>query len=78
MHSTRPSFPTIASGEYLERKLAGTKDQETIARLASQIVDRQHSLELILAKNRSGPTRTLSLWCDVASSSIAQTARGLG
>lgn len=62
---------------YLERKLAGTKDQEAIERLASQIVDRQHSLELILAKNRSGPTRTLNMWCDVASSSIAQTARGM-
>ena len=36
----------------------------------------QNRLEIILGKNRSGPTATLDLWCDVAASSIAQQARG--
>jgi replicative DNA helicase len=58
---------------YLERKIkSGGGDAETSARL----IDRQNSLEIILGKNRSGPTCTLDLWCDVPSSSIAQHARG--
>lgn len=57
---------------YLERKAKAGNDPELWVRLA----ERQHSLELILGKNRAGPTTTIELWCDVASSSIAQTARG--
>ena len=58
---------------YLERKLkASGGDPEIGARL----IERQNALELILAKNRSGPCPTLDLWCDVAASAIAQTARG--
>lgn len=57
---------------YLERKLKASNDAETAARL----IDRQHALELILGKNRSGKTCTLDLWCDVSASSIAQHSRG--
>ena len=58
---------------HLERKLkASGGDPEIGARL----IERQNALELILAKNRSGPCPTLDLWCDVAASSIAQHSRG--
>ncbi|MCB4802668.1 replicative DNA helicase [Methylobacterium brachiatum] len=57
---------------YLERKFKATNDPETGARL----IDKQNSLELILGKNRAGPTPTLHLWCDMAHSAIAQTTRG--
>ena len=33
-------------------------------------------LEVILAKNRSGPTPTIRLWCDPASSTISSYERG--
>ena len=35
----------------------------------------QHRLEVILAKNRAGPTKTIPLFCDVASSHVANFAR---
>lgn len=57
---------------YLERKFKATNDPETGQRL----IDKQNSLELILGKNRAGPTPTLRLWCDMAHSAIAQTTRG--
>ncbi|MER2263518.1 replicative DNA helicase [Methylobacterium oxalidis] len=57
---------------YLEKKVKASGDPELIDRL----LERQNSLEIILGKNRAGPTRTLDLWCDVAASSIAQHARG--
>ncbi|WP_043353618.1 DnaB-like helicase C-terminal domain-containing protein [Methylobacterium sp. B1] len=44
--------------------------------LCSRLIDKQNALELLLTKNRAGPTPTLDLWCDVASSAIAQTTRG--
>ncbi|MHB2205035.1 replicative DNA helicase [Methylobacterium sp. CM6257] len=57
---------------YLERKFKATGDAEIGARL----ITCQNSLEMILGKNRSGPATTLNLWCDAASSCIAQSARG--
>lgn len=57
---------------FLERKFKATSDPETGQRL----IDAQNSLELILGKNRAGPTPTLHLWCDMAHSAIAQTTRG--
>ncbi|MBY0296398.1 MAG: helicase DnaB [Methylobacterium sp.] len=46
------------------------------AELQSRLIDKRNSVEFILGKNRAGPTRTLELWCDVASSTIAAHARG--
>jgi replicative DNA helicase len=57
---------------YLQKSLKAKNDPEMIDRL----IERQNALELILGKNRAGPTPTLDLWCDVAASSIAQHARG--
>ncbi|WP_070998835.1 DnaB-like helicase C-terminal domain-containing protein [Methylobacterium sp. C1] len=57
---------------YVERKLKAKATPE----LADRFTEVQHRLELILGKNRSGPPSTLNLWCDVAHSAIAQTARG--
>ncbi|UYW25704.1 helicase DnaB [Methylorubrum extorquens] len=57
---------------YLQKKLRGGGDPE----IAAKLFEKQNSLEIILGKNRSGPECTLDLWCDVASSTIAQHARG--
>jgi len=57
---------------YLQKSAKAKNDPEFIDRL----IERQNALELILGKNRAGPTPTLDLWCDVAASSIAQQARG--
>lgn len=57
---------------YLEQKLKASNDPE----LATRLIDRKNSLEIILGKNRSGPPRTIDLWCDVAASAAAQHARG--
>lgn len=57
---------------YLQKSAKAKNDPEMIDRL----IERQNALELILGKNRAGPTPTLDLWCDVAASSIAQHARG--
>ena len=59
---------------YLEQKAKGSTDPD----LATRLLDRQNALELILGKNRSGPCRTIDAWCDVAHSTIASQARGLG
>lgn len=61
---------------YLKGKLDAAKDAESKAKLSDQLFEQQHDLEVILGKNRSGPTTTLNLWCDVSASSIAQSARG--
>lgn len=58
---------------YLERSpeyLAGDPDAINAAIAA------QGRLELILAKVRAGPTPTIHLWCDPASSSISSYERG--
>ncbi|WP_245516594.1 replicative DNA helicase [Methylobacterium segetis] len=60
---------------YLKNKLEGASDPEAKERLANQLFEQQHALELILGKNRAGPCSTLNLWCDVAASSMAQVAR---
>ncbi len=57
---------------YLEKKLKGSSDDD----VATRLIEKQNALEIILAKNRSGPCPTLDLWCDVASSAISQTTRG--
>ncbi|GEP06436.1 replicative DNA helicase [Methylobacterium oxalidis] len=57
---------------YLEKKVKGSSDPD----LQTRYFERLHSLEIILGKNRAGPTSTLDLWCDVAASTIAQHARG--
>lgn len=61
---------------YLKGKLDAAKDAESKDRLSNQLFEQQHDLEIILGKNRSGPTTTLNLWCDVSASTIAQSARG--
>lgn len=48
------------------------QDADTLSRH----IDARRELELIVAKNRSGATRSHVLWCDVAHSSIAAQARG--
>jgi replicative DNA helicase len=58
---------------YLEKKFKATGDAE----IGTRLIERQNSLEMILGKNRSGPTTTLDLWVDVASSKIAPTTQGL-
>jgi replicative DNA helicase len=39
-------------------------------------LDARNAMELIVGKNRSGPTRTLHLWCDVAASTVSSHQRG--
>ena len=36
----------------------------------------RNQMELIVGKNRSGPTRTIHLWCDVAASTVSSHQRG--
>ncbi len=57
---------------YIEKNPKLKTDPE----LQDRFYQRQHSLELILGKNRAGPTSTLDLWCDVSASSVASHARG--
>lgn len=52
---------------YLTDKL----DQESQAKLAAC----ENTLEVILAKNRNGPTRTIHVFCDVASSAVRNLSR---
>lgn len=57
---------------YLEKNPKLKHDAE----LQGRLIDKQNSMEMILGKNRAGPTATLDLWCDVAASSVASHARG--
>lgn len=41
----------------------------------SEFVDAKNRADMILGKNRSGPTKTINLWCDVASSTFAAQER---
>ena len=62
----REEYYLTRSPEYL----AGDPDAFTAA------LDARGKLEVILAKVRAGPTPTIHLWCDVASSSISSFERG--
>ena len=57
---------------YLEKNPKLKHDIE----LQGRLIEKRHSLEMILGKNRAGPTSTLDLWCDVSASSIASQHRG--
>lgn len=60
---------------YLERSPEYRRGEpEAIAKW----VDARGKLEVILAKVRAGPTPTVHLWCDAASSSISNHERGRG
>ncbi len=59
---------------YLERSPEYLKgdDDDVIARLAEV----RHDLDLIIGKNRAGPTRVHKLWCDVSCSVVSARPRG--
>ncbi|WP_018261556.1 replicative DNA helicase [Methylobacterium sp. WSM2598] len=57
---------------YLEKKLKASSDPE----IGARFIEKRNALEMALGKNRMGPTPTLDLWVDVASSTIASHARG--
>ncbi|MCW6512624.1 helicase DnaB [Hyphomicrobiales bacterium BP6-180914] len=42
----------------------------------TRFLDEQNRAELILGKNRAGETRTVSLWCDMACSTMSDHVRG--
>lgn len=58
---------------YIEQSPEFRRNNDDALLAAIQAKDQ---LELIVAKNRTGPTRTHHLWCDVACSTIAAHARG--
>ncbi|MFE1598207.1 DnaB-like helicase C-terminal domain-containing protein [Methylobacterium sp. ID0610] len=60
-------------GYYLEKKVKANPND---ADLSARLIEKRNALEMILGKNRAGPTPTLDLWVDVASSTIASHARG--
>lgn len=58
---------------YLERDRGG--DAEVQADRTARLVDCQHKLEFIIAKQRNGPVRTVDLFADMACSAIRNGAR---
>ena len=58
---------------YLERSTAYQKGEPEAVVRAN---DARNEIEVIIAKNRIGATRTHKLWCDVSCSIIAPQARG--
>ena len=51
--------------------LAGKDDPESTAKLLAC----ENKLEIIIAKNRNGPTRTVEVFCDVASNAVRNLSR---
>lgn len=58
---------------YLEKAKGKDKDKED-ARL-SRLIDVQNDLEFIIAKQRNGPTKTITLFVDIACSAVRNKAR---
>jgi replicative DNA helicase len=57
---------------YLERSLAYRNgDPEAVEKAQSQ----RHDLDLVIGKNRLGPTQIIGLWCDPSLSSVDNKAR---
>jgi replicative DNA helicase len=61
---------------YYADRAAGAKNGDPD--LIRQAVDAQNKLELIVAKNRTGATRTHHLWCDIRCSKISAHTHGEG
>lgn len=59
---------------YLERQKYDPGSQEELQRLA-ELEAREHTLEILIAKNRNGPTKAVTLFCDMASNVIRDLAR---
>src|SRR5690606_18282832 len=59
---------------YLERQKYDPGSQEELQRLA-ELEAREHTLEILIAKNRNGPTKAVTLFCDMASNVVRDLAR---
>jgi replicative DNA helicase len=57
---------------YLERS---AEFQDCNPEALARFTEVQHRVELILGKNRAGPTKTINLYCDVASSHVSNLAQ---
>jgi replicative DNA helicase len=53
---------------YLERPTGGTLEQEMIRE--DKLAAAKYDLEAIIAKQRSGPTGTVNLFCDIACNAV--------
>jgi replicative DNA helicase len=62
------------SAYYLERTKGATREKER-ARVEN-LEKKRHDLELLIAKQRNGPTTTIDLYCDMAANAIRDRWRG--